>query len=500
MNIKRLSKNIVFLYIRMLVLLLVMFYTSRVLLRELGVNDYGLYNVIGGVVLLFSSLKTIFSSAIQRFINYEKGHGALERIQEIFSVGVYIHLGVSILFLVLVEAAGLWYISNKLVVDPNRISAAYWVLHFSVLSSIVMIMTIPYDALIIANEKMNFFAYVSIIDGILRLLIVFCLFYFEFDKLKLYSVLVFLVSLIIRFINIGYCKRHFSECKLVKIKDRKLVHNMASFASWNFLGNLSYSISHEGINFLLNMFGGTVVNAARGIVYQVKNALSTILNNIVVAVNPQGIALYSEGNKDDFYRLLDIFTRIVSFIYLLMAFPLFFYTSSIVEFWLGMLPNYVDIFLKIILVYMLFRALHYPLDLVYKASGELKKYQLYESLLLFIPVILSYVVLKLNFSIVSVFWIMLTLEVVNYINILLLAGRTGLLNVVKYVKEVLSVVFCVGVIVLVESIILIRILGDVNFFLQIIVMMLVIGLTIYVFGFGKDEKNKMKSVLLRKIK
>ena len=149
---------------------------------------------------------------------------------------------------------------------------------------------------------------------------------------------------------------------------------------------------------------------------------------------------------------------------------------------------------------MLFRALHYPLDLVYKASGELKKYQLYESLLLFIPVILSYVVLKLNFSIVSVFWIMLTLEVVNYINILLLAGRTGLLNVVKYVKEVLSVVFCVGVIVLVESIILIRILGDVNFFLQIIVMLLVIGLTIYVFGFGKDEKNKMKSVLLRKIK
>lgn len=498
MNIKRLSKNIIFLYVRMLVLLIVMFYTSRVLLQELGIDDYGLYNVVGGIVLLFASLKTIFSSAIQRFINYEKVNSSIGRIQEIFSIGVYIHLIVSILFFIIVEIAGLWYIGNKLVVSPDRISAAYWVLHFSVLSSIVMIMTIPYDALIIANEKMDFFAYASILDGVLRLIIVFCLFTLDFDKLKLYSVLVFLVSLIMRGVNMLYCKKHFPECKLVKVGDKKMVKNMASFAAWNFIGNLAYSISHEGINILLNMFWGTTVNAARGIVYQIKNALTTIMRNIVVAVNPQGISLYAESKKNEFLYLLDLYTRVVAFIYIMMALPLFLYADDIIKLWLGILPMHVVEFLRIILLYMLFRALHYPLDLVFKASGNLKKYQLYETIALLLTVILSYISLKNGGTMEVPFGIMLLVEAINYFNILYLAGKNDDFNLSRYVKTTLSIILVIIIITVGESYLLQNLFRDMNFIFHILLQLLVMACTILIWGLNKSEKHKLLNLVARK--
>ena len=498
MNIKRLSKNIIFLYVRMLVLLIVMFYTSRVLLQELGIDDYGLYNVVGGIVLLFASLKTIFSSAIQRFINYEKANSSIGRIQEIFSIGVYIHLIVSILFFIIVEIAGLWYIGNKLVVSPDRISAAYWVLHFSVLSSIVMIMTIPYDALIIANEKMDFFAYASILDGVLRLIIVFCLFTLDFDKLKLYSVLVFLVSLIMRGVNMLYCKKHFPECKLVKVGDKKMVKNMASFAAWNFIGNLAYSISHEGINILLNMFWGTTVNAARGIVYQIKNALTTIMRNIVVAVNPQGISLYAESKKNEFLYLLDLYTRVVAFIYIMMALPLFLYADDIIKLWLGILPMHVVEFLRIILLYMLFRALHYPLDLVFKASGNLKKYQLYETIALLLTVILSYISLKNGGTMEVPFGIMLLVEAINYFNILYLAGKNDDFNLSRYVKTTLSIILVIIIITVGESYLLQNLFRDMNFIFHILLQLLVMACTILIWGLNKSEKHKLLNLVARK--
>lgn len=497
MNIRRLFKNIVFLYVRMLILLIVMFYTSRVLLKELGVNDFGLYNVVGGIVLLFSSLKTIFSSAIQRFINTEKGNSSIERIQEIFSAGVYIHIVISVLFFIIVEIAGLWYIQYKLVAAPERLDAAYWVLHFSVLSSIVMIMTIPYDALVIANEKMDFYAYVSIIDGILRLLIVFCLFYFDYDKLKLYSVLVFLVSLVIRCINMLYCKRCFLECKLVKVSDKGLIKNMTSFAAWNFIGNLAYSVSHEGINILLNMFCGTAVNAARGVVYQIKNALTTILRNIVIAIHPQGISLYAEGKMDEFVYLLNLYTRSVSFIYLLMALPLFFYADSIIQFWLGMVPTHVITFLKIILLYLLFRTLHYPIDLVFKAAGELKKYQINETILLFLTVVLSYISLRKGGSMNSPFWIMLLIECINYSNILLLAGRSNFLCVSQYVKNTLVIIFVICCITVGEFYLIQRILENLNVVLQILIQLTIVSCTIFLIGFNKSEKIRLRNYILR---
>lgn len=500
MNLKRLSKNVLFLYVRMLVLLVVMFYTSRVLLSELGVNDYGLYNVIGGFVLLFSSLRTLFSTAIQRFINYEKVREGVKRIQEIFTIGVYIHLVISLLFIVLVELIGIWFISEKLVAEPDRISAAYWVLHFSVLSSIALIMTVPYDALIIANEKMNFYAYVSVLDGVLRLLVVFFLIYWDYDKLKLYVVLIFIVSLIMRFINMAYCKKSFPECKIVKISDFRLVKEMSSFAAWNFLGNFAYSVSHEGVNILLNMFGGTSVNAARGIVYQVRNALSTILMNIVVAVDPQGITLYSEGKKEEFSYLMSLYTRIVTFIYLMMAIPLFFYTSDVIKFWLDQVPEYTVFFLRCILLCLFFRALHFPVNLLFKASGKMKSYQLIESVILISTLVISYIALRMGFSVESVFIIMFIIEFVNYINILWLLKRNSLMDIYLYCKLVLSIVLLVSIVVVCESLFLLKILGDMNFVIQILIQLFVIGTTIFMSGFSSEEKSKVYRLLTKKFR
>ncbi|MFQ9170285.1 MAG: polysaccharide biosynthesis protein [Parabacteroides distasonis] len=499
MDIKRLSKNVLFLYVRMLILLIVMFYTSRVLLKELGIDDYGLYNVIGGFVLLFSSLKTLFSTAIQRFINYEKVRDELSRIQEIFTIGFYIHAAIAIFFFFLVECVGGWFISHKLVADPDRISTAYWVLHLSVLSSIIMIMTVPYDALIIANEKMNFYAYSSVLDGVLRLIIVFCLVWFDCDKLKLYAVLVFVVSLIMRLVNMIYCKKKFPECKIVRLKDFSLVKKMSTFAAWNFFGNMSYSISHEGINILLNAFGGTNVNAARGIVYQVKNALTTILRNVVVAVDPQGIMLYSEGKKIEFFYLLNLYTRIVVFIYLLMAVPLFFYTNDVIGLWLGQVPMYADVFLRWILLYLFFRALHFPLNLIFKASGELKLYQLCESILLISVLFISYIVLKLGFSVVSVFVIMFVVELINYFCVFLLSKKIEFVSSSSYSK-VLRVVFSVFLLIACETYLLRVILDDLNFILQILLQVLIMAISILLVGFSTDEKMKLYRFLVEKVK
>jgi hypothetical protein len=296
-----------------------------------------------------------------------------------------------------------------------------------------------------------------------------------------------------------YCKKKFPECKIVRLKDFSLVKKMSTFAAWNFFGNMSYSISHEGINILLNAFGGTNVNAARGIVYQVKNALTTILRNVVVAVDPQGIMLYSEGKKIEFFYLLNLYTRIVVFIYLLMAVPLFFYTNDVIGLWLGQVPMYADVFLRWILLYLFFRALHFPLNLIFKASGELKLYQLCESILLISVLFISYIVLKLGFSVVSVFVIMFVVELINYFCVFLLSKKIEFVSSSSYSK-VLRVVFSVFLLIACETYLLRVILDDLNFILQILLQVLIMAISILLVGFSTDEKMKLYRFLVEKVK
>src|SRR5574344_76459 len=278
-NSKRIAKNTMMLYLRMFFTMAVTLYTSRVVLRTLGVTDFGIYNVVGGVVSLFSFINSAMSTSSQRFMTFEIGKNDMIGLKKVFATSLFIHFLIAIFIFILGETIGLWFLYNKMIIPDNRMDSALWVFQCSMLSMMVMIVSVPYNALIISREKMSAFAYISIIEVSIKLLIVYLLIISDFDKLKLYSVLMLIAQLIIRLIYGFYCKNKFIETKRSLFFDNKLFNQMLGFASWNVLGNCAGLLFTEGLNILLNMFFGPVVNAARGVVVQVQGAIGQFSNN-----------------------------------------------------------------------------------------------------------------------------------------------------------------------------------------------------------------------------
>ena len=286
-NNKRIAKNTLLLYIRMLFLMAVSLYTSRVVLQALGVEDFGIYNVVGGVVAMFGFLNAAMSSSTQRYLTFELGRGDMSRLRTVFCTSVNIHALISLVIVLLAETIGLWFFYQKMIIPEERLNAAMWVYQFSVLSSVVMVMNVPYNASIVAHERMSAFAYISILEVLLKLLIVFLLQVVCWDRLAFYAFLVFLVQLGIRFIYGIYCRKHFKETAFRWLWDKVMFREMLSFAGWNLWGNCAGVAFTQGINLLLNMFFGPVVNAARGIAVQVQSAVQQFSLNFQTAVNPQ---------------------------------------------------------------------------------------------------------------------------------------------------------------------------------------------------------------------
>lgn len=499
---KKLASNTLFLYLRMCILMLVSFYTSRILLQELGVNDFGTYGIVGGVVAIFSSLRGLFATATQRFLNFEMGKGNADGLNRIFNISILLNIIIAVVFLIVVEIAGLWLIENKLVIDPNRMDSALWAFHFSVFAAIVTILTIPFDALIIAHERMSFYAYVSIFDAVLKLCIIFLLSVSDFDKLKVYAILVFSVSLIIRFISTAYCKKEFPECKYKFYWDKKLFKEMGTFAGWNFAGNFVFALVNEGLNILLNLFGGVVANAARSISYQVKNAITTILSNVVIAIEPQATQLYAQKELDKFYKVLFTGSKVIVFSYLFIALPLFFYTEEIFGLWLGNIPEYTIKFMHSILVYLIVRSLHEPINVFFFIIGKLKYYQLTELSILSLSLPVSYIGLKFfNMNIDMVFYIMAIIELINLIVIICLAKSQGgfninlyIRNVIKYYAMSLIVSYIVFYIVFSSY----KSISDTNnlfFIIPVIISMVLYIACIFLIGFNKEEKRMIYNII-----
>ena len=260
-TINRLSKNTLFLYIRMIALMAITLYTSRVLLATLGITDFGIYSVVGSVTATFYSLRSVFAEAIQRFLNFEKGRDCKEGEKQVFNIAVVLHLIIAVLFILIVEIGGLWLLDSKLVIEPSRMSAAYSVFHLTVVASMFSILIIPFDALIIANERMHVYAWVSILDGIAKLLVVLALVYIPYDNLVTYAVLLAIIPFLNLLIYMVYCRK-FPECRYNFRFDRARMKEIFAFSGWSFGGNLFYTIAHEGLNILINMFGGVANNAA----------------------------------------------------------------------------------------------------------------------------------------------------------------------------------------------------------------------------------------------
>lgn len=420
-NNRQIAKNTIFLYFRKIITLAIALFSSRVLLQTLGIDDFGLYGLVGSIVILFSSLRGLFASSIQRFLNTEKDSSPFI-LSRIFSMGVTIHIGIALLFFIAVEIAGLIMIPN-LNFSPEKVSVAYWVLQFSLLSAIVSILTVPYDALMMAKERFDAFAGLSMLDSVLRLVIIYLLTTTTFNRVIFYSILLFLVALLMRLLSAIYCKKQFPEIARYRvIKDKELLKEMTRFAGWNFFGNLGYSLTNQGLDFVLNIFGGVVANAARTIAYQVNNNMRSFVVDIAAAFNPQSMMSYRD-NKARFYNLQFFASKSSSAIFLIFVFPIYLFTAPVLELWLGECPEYAVSFIRGIILYSIVRNWHGPVDIAFKSANRMMHYQICEISIMILNLPVAWLILHLGAPLYSIFVMMAVIEIVNLGAILIIARR-----------------------------------------------------------------------------
>lgn len=328
---KRIAKNTIALYIRTLITMAVGLYTSRVVLNVLGVEDYGVYNVVGGVVSMFSIVTASLSQSISRYLTFELGKGNQDKLRSIFCTSVNIQLLMSLVVFILMECIGVWFLNTKMNIDADRMHAANWVFQFSVLTFVVNLISVPYNAVIIAHEKMKAFAYVSILEAVLKLVIVAALLLSSIDKLITYAFLQLMVSITIRMVYGSYCKRHFQECRYSLIIDKQLIKDMTGFAGWGSTSSIVWIFNTQGINIISNIFFGVVVNAARGVATQVEGIVKGFVVNFTTAVRPQIIKSYSAGDKEYLFKLLCTSTKYSYFLMLIFFVPFLFEAEAILQ-------------------------------------------------------------------------------------------------------------------------------------------------------------------------
>lgn len=504
-NNKRIAKNTMMLYFRMLFTMGVSLYTSRVVLNSLGVEDFGIYNVVGGVVIMFTFINSAMASATQRFLTFELGLGDKEQLKKVFSTSVLIHVLIAILILILGETIGLWFLNTQMTIPVERMEAAQWVFQLSILSCMVMILSVPYNAAIIANERMSAFAYISVLDVSLKLLVVFLLDHLGYDKLKLYSILLFGVAMISRMIYGIYCKKHFEEAKFSWRWDKNLFKKMANFASWSLFGNLAGVAFTQGINLLLNVFFGPTVNAARGITVQVQSAVNGFAMNFQTALNPQITKSYATKNFEYMHSLVFSSSKYSFFLLLFLSLPIFIETKFILTLWLKIVPEHTISFLRIILLTTLIDAMANPLIISAQATGRIKKYQAVIGGILLLIVPFSYCALKLGAIPEAVFCVHLCMVIVAQIARLWMIIPMIQLSAKIYYKEVVLKIALVSVSSVILPIFLFLIFPQ-NWWSFLLVgasCFVSVSFFIYYLGLNDQEKVFIKSkmgVVLSKIR
>lgn len=490
-NNKRIAKNTLLLYFRMLFMMAVSLYTSRVVLNALGVEDFGIYNVVGGVVAMFSMLSGSLSAAITRFITYELGTGNQENLRKIFSSSVTIQIGLALLIILLAEAVGVWFLNVKMNIPGTRMVAANWVFQFSILTFAINLISVPYNASIIAHERMSAFAYISILEAIGKLAIAFLIVISPMDKLVFYAILMCAVALVVRFAYGAYCKKHFEECTYHFIFDKELLKRMFVFAGWNFIGATSGVLRDQGGNIVINLFCGPVVNAARGIAFQVNNAISGFVTNFMTALNPQITKSYAAGDRDYMMALINQGARLSFYMLLLLSLPVLVNTHYILSLWLKIVPDHAVLFVQLVLIFAMSESISNPLITAMLATGRIRNYQLVVGGLQMMNLPVSYILLRMGMfpEVVLVVAIAIS-QCCLAARLLMLRGMIGL-SVRKYLKKVYLNVLAVTVIASVLPFLMTNVLTEsfLNFILSSFVALICTGITIYYVGCNKVERQ-----------
>lgn len=491
-NNKRIAKNTLLLYVRMLFTMAVSLFTSRVILNTLGVEDYGINNVVGGIVTMFSVLSGSLSSSISRFITFELGKGNIERLKTIFSTGINIQLGMSVLIIIIAEAVGIWFLNTKMNIPTDRMVAANWVFQCAILTFVLNLLSVPYNAAIIAHEKMSAFAYISVVEVSLKLIIVYMLMISPFDRLETYAVLLLLVGAVIRFIYGYYCKRHFEECTYHFVFDKPVLKEMTGFAGWNFLGNGAYMLNTQGVNILMNLYFGVAVNAARGIATQVDAALKQFVNNFTTAVNPQITKSYAQGDLDYMHKLVCRSAKFSAFLMMFFAVPIILETNTILTIWLKTVPDYAVIFLQwIIISSFMDTVLANSLVTSMFATGKIKRYQIIVTTVGCLVFPLSWIAFKLGFEPqVGYILYFIIYTILLFVRLYLLKDMVKL-PVMMYIREVLyklAPIIVVGF-AIPGILILTMDAGWLRLILVCLLSVLVTAASEYFIGLSNKEKN-----------
>lgn len=489
-NNKRIAKNTLLLYVRTLFIMLVTLYTSRVVLNTLGVSDYGIYNVVGGVVAMFGFINASMSSATQRYITFALGKGDLERLQTVFSTALQIHFLIAALIVLLGETVGLWFLYEKMQIPADRMDAAFWVLQCSILSTVVMIISVPYNADIIAHEKMSAFAYISILEAVLKLAVVYALLLSPYDKLIFYAFLILAVQLLIRFCYNNYCHRHFFESKYKHIWDKSLFKEMTGFAGWSMFGNLASVLFGQGLNMLLNVFFGPVVNAARAVAVQVQSAIQQFVGNFQMALNPQITKTYAKGEMEEMHQLMFRSARFSFYLLFLLSLPVLFETNFILTIWLKTVPENTVTFLRIMICISLLYTLSNPLMVANQATGKVRKYQAICGSILLMILPISYVCLKLGCPAYSVFIVHFIMEsITQIVRMVMLRPLIGI-RVRDYFINIYKKVSFVIILSIIVPFFVYENLNDtiLRFFIVCIVCVLSVGTVVYTIGLSNNER------------
>lgn len=488
----RIARNTLMLYIRMFVLMLVGLFTSRVVLDALGENDFGIYSVIGCVVAMFTIISGALNSAVSRFITFEMGKGPGAQLNKVYSTAVTIQLILAIIVVVLAEPIGLWFIENKMTIDPTRIPAAKWVLHFSLISFVINLMSVPQMASITAHEKMTAYAYIGIMDGLLRLAVAFLILHSPFDRLIYYAALMAGVVLLVRMAYGLYCRANFPECRYRPVFDRPLMKEMFSFAGWNFIGVSSGVLRDHGGNILVNLFSGPAVNAARGVAVQLNGAVQGFVTNFMTAVNPQITKSYASGENEYMFSLVRKASRLSFCLLYLLALPVIFNAEYVLEIWLKDVPEHAPLFVQLFLIFALSESLSNPMITAMLATGDIRRYQILVGGLQLLNLPVSYVCLKLGaMPEVTVIVAIVISQICLWARLIMLSKATGF-PIAPFVSDVyvtlmLKVVPASLVLPLLVS--LVKPEGFVGFAAS--AMMCVLGtlLGVWLLGLDADEKQ-----------
>ena len=496
-NNKRIAKNTILLYFRMLLTMGVSLYTSRIVLNILGIEDFGIYNVVGGVVLMFSFLNSSMSSATQRFLSFELGKNDYTQLKKVFSMSVNIHAIIALAIFILAETIGLWFLNAKLVIPLERLEAANWVYQFSILSFMITVLSVPYNATIIAYERMKIYAYVSFVEVILKLIIVFALVWLGFDKLKMYATLVFSVSIIILIIYRTYCKRNFTETSYQFFWEKSLYRTLMNYAGWNLFGNVASVTFNQGINIMLNIFFGPAINAARAIAYQINSAVNGFVINFQMAMNPQIIKSFASGETKYMHQLIYQGAKYSFFLLFTLTLPILLETEIILKLWLKIVPEYTVIFTRLVLVNVLIDCISGPLMTAAQASGKIKLYQSVVGGLLLLILPLSYLFLKLGFSPEVTLYISICISIIALFSRLWIIGPLVNLTIQKFSQYVLIRVLLVAFVSLILPMIIKSSIDNelIRFFSVCIVSLISVSITIYWIGLRNAEQIFMKDKL-----